>query len=62
MALLVWAIIYPTITLISLLFGKALATLPVYGRTFVMSLILVPFMVFFAMPFLSKRFSQWLTK
>jgi antibiotic biosynthesis monooxygenase (ABM) superfamily enzyme len=27
-----------------------------------MSLILVPFMVFFAMPFLSKRFSQWLTK
>jgi antibiotic biosynthesis monooxygenase (ABM) superfamily enzyme len=62
MALLVWSIIYPTITAITLLLGSWLITLPVYVRTFVMSAILVPFMIFVAMPFLTKQFNNWLTK
>ncbi|TAF32125.1 MAG: hypothetical protein EAZ57_10015 [Cytophagales bacterium] len=62
MALLVWAIIYPTISAITLLLGGWLSTLPVLARTFVMSSLLVPFMIFIAMPFLSKQFHSWLIK
>jgi antibiotic biosynthesis monooxygenase (ABM) superfamily enzyme len=62
MALLVWLVIYPTISLISILFGGWLIQLPVLMRTFVMSIILVPFMIFFAMPKITELFNKWLTK
>lgn len=62
MALLVWAIIYPTITSITLLVGDYLLGLPVLLRTFVMSAILVPFMIFVAMPFITGLFKNWLSK
>ena len=62
MALLVWLVIYPTITIITLLLGKWLVQLPVLLRTLVMSIILVPFMIFVAMPQLTKRFGTWLSK
>ncbi len=56
MAILVWTIIYPTITLITLLLGSWLILLPLVFRTFVMSAILVPFMIFIVVPFLTKKF------
>lgn len=62
MAVLVWLVIYPTISLISILLGDWLGQLHVLLRTFVMSIILVPFMIFIAMPQITKLFNKWLTK
>ncbi len=58
-SLKIWIAIYPAITLIMLLFGRQLAALPIYLRTLVLTLILVPLMVFVLLPTvnaLSERF------
>ncbi len=62
MALLVWCAIYPTVTLIFFALGSFLITLHPFARTLVVTLILVPLMVFVFMPFIMKRFGKWLTK
>lgn len=62
MALLVWMVIFPAITFISFVLGDWLGSLHLLLRTFVMSIILVPFMIFFAMPEITKRFHKWLIK
>lgn len=62
MALLVWMVIYPAITIISILLGDWLGKQHLLIRTFVMSGILVPFMIFFAMPLIIKNFNKWLIK
>ncbi|MCK7554624.1 hypothetical protein MKQ70_06250 [Chitinophaga sedimenti] len=45
-----WVVIYPSITLFLYLFGDHLATLPLYRRTFLLTIFLVPWMVFIGMP------------
>jgi antibiotic biosynthesis monooxygenase (ABM) superfamily enzyme len=62
MALLVWLVIYPTISVISIVLGPWLVQFPVLVRTFIMSVILVPFMIFIAMPQITIVFKKWLTK
>lgn len=60
-ALKIWVVIYPSITIFYLVFGKYLAEIPLYLRTLVLTLILVPWMVFIGLPFLHivlKRFSR----
>jgi len=47
----IWVVIYPSITLFYVLFGSYLAELPLYLRTLVLTLILVPWMVFVGLPF-----------
>lgn len=47
----IWVVIYPSITLFLYVFGGDLAALPLYLRTFFLTLTLVPFMVFIGMPF-----------
>ncbi|MES1223025.1 MAG: hypothetical protein ABUT20_46460 [Bacteroidota bacterium] len=49
-ALKIWLIIYPSITLFLFLFGKHLAELPLYQRTFLLTITLVPWIVFAGMP------------
>jgi len=61
-ALLVWCFIYPMITLISLFLLPQLQFLPGPLRTLSISLILVPLMVWFYIPFAHKRFHNWLRK
>lgn len=51
-ALKIWLVIYPSITLFLFLFGKLLASLPLYGRTFILTITLVPWMVFVGLPVL----------
>lgn len=51
-AVKIWAVIYPSITLFLCLFGQTLNALPLYQRTFVMTLALVPWMVFAGIPFI----------
>lgn len=57
-ALKVWLVIYPSITLFLFLFGKHLAPLPLYLRTFILTLSLVPWMMFIGMPVLDSIFQR----
>lgn len=52
MSLKIWAVIYPSITLFLFLFGERLAVLPLYQRTFILTISLVPWMMFIGVPFL----------
>jgi antibiotic biosynthesis monooxygenase (ABM) superfamily enzyme len=47
----IWIVIYPSITLFLFLFGKPLAELPLYQRTLVLTVVLVPWIVFAGVPF-----------
>lgn len=48
----IWVVIYPSITLFLNLFGKPLSELPLYQRTFLITISLVPWIVFIGVPFL----------
>src|SRR5688500_12105401 len=50
-SLKIWAVIYPSITLFLYLFGEALSVLPLYQRTFLLTISLVPWIVFAGVPF-----------
>ncbi|MES1220469.1 MAG: hypothetical protein ABUT20_33515 [Bacteroidota bacterium] len=49
-SLKIWIVIYPSITLFFYLFGKQLSILPLYQRTFLLTISLVPWMVFAGVP------------
>lgn len=50
-SLKVWVVIYPSITLFYYLFGQQLSALPLYQRTFLLTILLVPWMMFVGVPF-----------
>jgi antibiotic biosynthesis monooxygenase (ABM) superfamily enzyme len=50
-SLKIWAAIYPSITLFLFLFGETLSVLPLYQRTGILTLSLVPWVVFAGVPF-----------
>lgn len=50
----IWVVIYPSILLFNVLFGAALTGLPGYQRMFILTLALVPWMVFVAIPGLER--------
>jgi antibiotic biosynthesis monooxygenase (ABM) superfamily enzyme len=49
-SLKIWLVIYPSITLFLYVFGEALSVLPLYQRTLLLTLSLVPWMVFVGVP------------
>lgn len=55
---IVWIAIYPAITAILLVFGESLNHLPILLRTFILTIILVPLMVYVLIPFWTKRLSN----
>lgn len=60
-SLKIWAVIYPSITLFLYLFGESMAVLPLYQRTFLLTITLVPWIVFAGVPLvdvLLKKFSS----
>lgn len=60
-SLKIWAVIYPSITLFLFLFGEAMSALPLYQRTFLLTITLVPWIVFIGVPFvdsLLRKFSS----
>lgn len=59
-AVLIWVAIYPSITTLFMVFGDQLLLLPAAVRTLVLTLILVPLMVFVLLPALQKLFARWL--
>jgi antibiotic biosynthesis monooxygenase (ABM) superfamily enzyme len=50
-SLKIWVVIYPSITLFLYLFGGPLSVLPLYVRTCILTLSLVPWIVFVGVPF-----------
>jgi antibiotic biosynthesis monooxygenase (ABM) superfamily enzyme len=63
MAILVWLAIYPTITVLFLIFGEHLARIkPLPLQTLVTTGIVVPLMTFQVIPLLQKLLSRWLAK
>jgi len=46
----IWIVIYPSITLFLYLFGEKLSGLPLYQRTFLLTISLVPWMMFVGVP------------
>lgn len=50
-SLKIWVAIYPSITLFLYIFGEALSVLPLYQRTLLLTLSLVPWIVFVGVPF-----------
>ena len=50
-SLKIWVVIYPSITLFLYVFGDALSALPLYQRTLLLTLSLVPWIVFVGVPF-----------
>lgn len=53
-SLKIWVVIYPSITLFYWLFGEQLATLPLYQRTFLLTISLVPWLMFVGVPFIES--------
>jgi len=49
-SLKIWIVIYPSITLFLYLFAETIAAFPVYIRTLILTGILVPWMMFIALP------------
>lgn len=47
----IWMVIYPSITLFLYLFGEQLSAMPLYLRTLILTLSLVPWIVFAGVPF-----------
>lgn len=50
----IWVVIYPSITLFLYLFGEPLSLLPLYQRTFLLTVSLVPWIVFVGVPFVDS--------
>ena len=53
-SLKIWAVIYPSITLFLYVFGEVLSPLPLYQRTFLLTISLVPWIVFIGVPFVDS--------
>lgn len=49
-SLKIWTVIYPSITLFLYFFGEPLSVLPLYQRTFLLTISLVPWIVFIGVP------------
>lgn len=62
MAFLIWCAIYPTINVLFYLLNGVLVPYPMSIKTLVLTLILVPLMVYIFIPFITKTFGKWLTK
>ena len=61
-SLKIWVVIYPSITLFYWLFGQHLATMPLYQRTFLLTISLVPWMMFVGVPLVDSAIKIMLAK
>ena len=53
----IWIVIYPALTLFLYLFKEPLSVMPLYIRTLLMTLSLVPLIVFVGVPFVDSIFN-----
>lgn len=62
LALMIWAAVFPTLTVLNLLLGDALADLPSVLRTLVLATVAVPIVIYGLMPQLHKFRGRILTR
>lgn len=62
MALITWLVVYPMITVLLAALEPVLSDVAMPLRTLVLSLIMVPAMVYGAMPFATARLRWWLSE
>ncbi len=55
----IWVVIYPSITGLLYLYGDHLSALPLYQRTLLLTITLVPWIVFVGLP-LVQKIVQWI--
>lgn len=60
LAVLTWLAIYPALTLTLALLGPALAPMPLFLRTLIVTAVLVPIMVYVLVPATHRIFAGWL--
>ena len=58
-SLKIWVVIYPSITLFLHLFGETLSVMPLYQRTLLLTVSLVPWMMFVGVPFVDAIIRQF---
>lgn len=61
-SLKIWVVIYPSITLFLYLFGVHLSALPLYQRTLILTVTLVPWIVFIGVPLVDAIIRFFSTK
>jgi antibiotic biosynthesis monooxygenase (ABM) superfamily enzyme len=52
-SLRIWLVIYPSITLLLHLFGPQLAVLPLYQQTLLLTIVLVPWIIYAGLPLMN---------
>jgi antibiotic biosynthesis monooxygenase (ABM) superfamily enzyme len=62
LALMIWIAVFPTLTILNLLLGDLLTTLPMILRTLVLVTIAVPIVIYGAMPRLHRIRRSLLTR
>ena len=62
LALMIWVAVFPTLTVLNLLFGQYLADLPSVLRTFVLATVAVPIVIYGLMPRLHKARARLLVR
>ncbi|MEL6119884.1 MAG: hypothetical protein AAFN44_02050 [Pseudomonadota bacterium] len=60
LALLTWVVVYPMITLLLAGLEPLVSDLATPIRTFILTALMVPAMVYVAMPFAKSRLKDWL--
>jgi antibiotic biosynthesis monooxygenase (ABM) superfamily enzyme len=61
LALMIWLAVFPTLTVINLLAGGWLRTLPTVPRTFVLATVAVPIVIYGVMPQLHRARARLLS-
>lgn len=62
LALMIWVAVFPTLTVLNLAFGSALAQLPSVLRTFVLATAAVPIVIYGLMPRLHRVRARLMTR
>jgi antibiotic biosynthesis monooxygenase (ABM) superfamily enzyme len=62
LALMIWVAVFPTLTVLNLALGDALAALPSVLRTFVLATVAVPIVIYGLMPRLHRLRVRILTR
>lgn len=62
LALMIWLAVFPTLTVLNLVFGSWLRTLPTVPRTFVLATTAVPIVIYGVMPHLHRARARLLSR
>lgn len=62
LALMIWLAVFPTLTVLNVVLGRWLRTLPTVPRTFVLATVAVPIVIYGVMPCLHRARARLLAR